>query len=90
MVFFAVKIFFFRFEAKRKFVFATSCHDIIFFLQKQYFLRPKEQTEYVFLLMSIFTIMSSFTKGLYIYPTYVWALIVPIHVYRKNMLQRLF
>ena len=51
MVFFAVK-FFFRFEAKRKFFFATSCRYIIFLLQKTIFLRPKEPTEYFFLPMS--------------------------------------
>ena len=48
MVFFAVKIFFFASKPSRIFI----LRHIIFFLQKQYFLRPKEQTEYFFLPMS--------------------------------------
>ena len=42
MVFFGVKIIFF----------ATSCRDIIFFLQNRYFLRHKVLTEYFFLPIS--------------------------------------
>ena len=43
---------FFRFAAQQKKKFATNCHDIIFFLQNQYFLRHKVLTEYLFLHIS--------------------------------------
>ena len=50
--FISLSNYFFSLRSQAEFFFATSCGDIIFFLQKQYFLSPKEQTEYIFLPMS--------------------------------------
>ena len=52
MVFFGVKIYFFRFAVQQNLFFPTSCRNIIFFIQKHYFLRHKVLTEFFFLPIS--------------------------------------